>query len=53
MKISAKIMQEARRKLAAAGGKARAAKFDKKTLSSWGKLGGRPRKKVQRKKGAR
>ena len=27
------------------GGKARAAKHDKKTLSKWGKLGGRPRKK--------
>ena len=27
------------------GGKARAAKHSKKTLSKWAKLGGRPRKK--------
>ena len=26
------------------GGKTRAAKYDKKTLSKWAKLGGRPRK---------
>lgn len=37
------------------GGKARAAKHDSKTISEWGKLGGRPKKKAspdkQRKKG--
>jgi len=27
------------------GGKARAAKYDKRTLSAWAKKGGRPRKK--------
>jgi hypothetical protein len=33
------------------GGKVRAARHDAKTLSRWGKLGGRPRKnKVQTKK---
>ncbi|MFY9528034.1 MAG: hypothetical protein WAR24_03905 [Candidatus Acidiferrales bacterium] len=29
------------------GGKARAAKYDKKTLSKWAKLGGRPRKNAR------
>jgi len=31
------------------GGRARAAKYDKATLSKWAKLGGRPRKKGKRK----
>jgi hypothetical protein len=30
------------------GGKARAAKYDKATLSKWAKLGGRPPKKGKR-----
>jgi hypothetical protein len=44
MKITAKIRQQIRREMAAAGGKARAAKYDKKTLSKWARKGGRPRK---------
>jgi general stress protein YciG len=31
--------------MASKGGKARAAKYDKKTLSQWAKKGGRPPKK--------
>jgi hypothetical protein len=44
MKISEDVMREARRKLASKGGRARAAKYNKKTLSKWAKKGGRPRK---------
>jgi hypothetical protein len=47
MKITAEVMREARRKLAAAGGRARAKKYGKKALSKWGKKGGRPRKKKE------
>jgi hypothetical protein len=43
-------LRKVRRELASAGGKARAKKYDKKTLSKWAKKGGRPRK---RKAGAR
>jgi len=50
VKITEKIKQEIRRELASAGGKARARKYDKKTLSRWAKKGGRPRKE---KEGAR
>ena len=50
MKISAKLRQQIRRELASAGGKARAKKYDKKTLSKWAKKGGRPLKKGKRKK---
>ena len=32
------------RELASLGGKARARKYSKRTLSKWSKLGGRPRK---------
>jgi general stress protein YciG len=32
-------------KIASRGGKARANKYDKETLSEWGRLGGRPPKK--------
>jgi general stress protein YciG len=32
-------------KIASKGGKARAKKYDKATLSKWGKKGGRPSKK--------
>jgi hypothetical protein len=35
------------RQVASAGGKARAAKYDHKTLSEWAKKGGRPRKDAQ------
>lgn len=45
MKVPDEILSEARRRLASAGGKARAKKYDKKTLSKWAKKGGRPRKK--------
>jgi len=34
--------------IAGEGGKARAAKYDKATLSKWAKLGGRPPKKEKR-----
>ena len=33
------------KKLGSKGGKARAAKYDKETLSNWAKKGGRPPKK--------
>ncbi len=36
-------------KIGRKGGKSRAAKFDKKTLSQWAKLGGRPPKKASKK----
>jgi hypothetical protein len=45
VKIADKVMQEARRELASAGGKARAKKFSKSVLKKWARLGGRPRKK--------
>jgi hypothetical protein len=51
MKLSKEVLQEARRKLASAGGKARAKKYNKKTLSKWAAKGGRPRK--QKKEGTR
>jgi len=36
-------------KLGRKGGKARAARHDKATLSKWAKLGGRPRKEQKKK----
>jgi len=36
-------------KIASKGGKARAAKYGKKTLSDWAKKGGRPRKHAKSK----
>ncbi len=36
------------KKMARKGGKARAAKYDKRTLTKWGKLGGRPPKAKKR-----
>ncbi len=48
MKVSAKLKQQIRRELSSLGGKARAAKYDKKTLSKWAKKGGRPRKKERK-----
>jgi hypothetical protein len=36
------LLREYLRKLGRKGGKARAAKYNKKTLSRWAKLGGRP-----------
>jgi len=44
MRITEEVLREARRKLASKGGKARARKYDKKTLRKWAKKGGRPRK---------
>jgi len=46
-KISTKLLQEVRRELASQGGKARAKKYDKATLSKWAKMGGRPPKKKE------
>jgi hypothetical protein len=43
-RLKEQLRQELNRELASAGGKARAQKYDKKTLSKWGKRGGRPRK---------
>lgn len=37
-------VQDYARQFASIGGKARARKYDKATLSQWAKLGGRPRK---------
>jgi hypothetical protein len=45
VKITEELKQEVRRQLASSGGKARAKKYDAKTLSKWAKKGGRPRKK--------
>jgi general stress protein YciG len=40
-----KIIREFLTKAGRKGGKARAAKYDKATLSKWGRTGGRPPKK--------
>ena len=45
MKNDKEIVREFLAKIGSRGGKARAAKHDKATLSKWAKLGGRPRKK--------
>jgi hypothetical protein len=47
VKITEKMKREVLRALAASGGKARAKKYDKKTLAAWGRKGGRPRKKKE------
>jgi hypothetical protein len=39
-----KTIREYLKKIGSQGGKARAAKHDKQTLSKWAKLGGRPPK---------
>ncbi len=39
-----KLVQKYLAKIGSKGGKARAAKHDKATLSKWAKLGGRPKK---------
>jgi hypothetical protein len=46
-KVSAEMIRLVQRKLASAGGKARAKKYDRATLSKWAKRGGRPKKKTQ------
>jgi hypothetical protein len=45
MKITTEMREQIRREMASKGGKARAKKYDKKTLSKWAKKGGRPRTK--------
>jgi hypothetical protein len=44
MKITEKMRREVLREFAKLGGKARAKKYGRKTLSAWAKKGGRPRK---------
>jgi hypothetical protein len=44
MRITEELKRQVRRELASRGGKARAEKYGKKTLSKWAKLGGRPPK---------
>jgi len=50
-KLDPEVLKQAKiqifRELGKIGGKARAAKYDKKTLSRWAKKGGRPRKRVK------
>jgi hypothetical protein len=41
-----KVIREYLAKIGGKGGKARAAKYDKATLSKWAKKGGRPPKKA-------
>ena len=43
-----KAVREFLKKQARKGGKARAAKYDKATLSAWAKKGGRPKKDKKR-----
>jgi hypothetical protein len=43
-------LTKAAQQLGRKGGKARAAKYNKETLSKWAKMGGRPRKKVKEEK---
>lgn len=45
-----KEVQQYLAKIGGKGGKSRAAKHDKATLSQWAKLGGRPRKSAKDKK---
>jgi len=52
MEITDEMRREVMKELAKKGGKARAAKYDKKTLSKWAKRGGRPRKPKEKKDGA-
>jgi hypothetical protein len=47
MKITPAMRQAVLTETGRLGGKARAAKYDKKTLSKWAKKGGRPRKKAR------
>ena len=42
MKDHDKVIRQYLREIARKGGKARAKKYDKKTLSKWGRKGGRP-----------
>jgi len=49
MKITAKLKGEIMRQMGSLGGKSRAKKYDKATLSKWAKMGGRPRKNREEK----
>jgi hypothetical protein len=49
--MAVKITPEVRefyKRLASVGGKARAKKYDRATLSKWAKMGGRPRKEKEK-----
>ena len=48
-KVTEEMMRLVQTKLASAGGRARAKKYDRATLSEWAKRGGRPRKDSQAK----
>jgi hypothetical protein len=52
-KVTAEMIKLVQKQLASRGGKARAEKYDKATLSKWAKRGGRPKKKAtpKRKRG--
>lgn len=45
MKLTEEMKRLVREDFASKGGKARAKKYDKKTLSKWAKKGGRPKKR--------
>jgi hypothetical protein len=47
MKSDDKVVREYLKKIGSKGGKARAARHDKATLSKWAKKGGRPRKEKE------
>ena len=46
------IVRQFLKKIGSKGGKTRAARHDKATLSKWAKLGGRPRKNKKKDKGS-
>jgi len=48
MKVGAKVVREYLARIGKQGGKARAEKYDKATLSKWAKKGGRPKKGTNR-----
>jgi general stress protein YciG len=50
MRQEDELIQQYLARIGSKGGKARAAKHDKATLSEWAKRGGRPKKGAQRKK---
>jgi general stress protein YciG len=50
MKTADKAVRDYLSRIASKGGKARAEKYDKATLSKWGKKGGRPPKEGKKSK---
>ena len=50
MRQENKLIQQYLASIGSKGGKARAAKYDKATLSEWAKHGGRPKKGAETKK---